>query len=49
MDTPTVRIINKHNRRGLILAPGCIALPRTPEDNILQLRKTVEKTLTITD
>ncbi len=32
------------NRRGLILGPGCVASLESPEVNILQLRKSVEKT-----
>jgi uroporphyrinogen decarboxylase len=32
------------NRRGLILGPGCVASLESPEANILQLRKSVERT-----
>jgi uroporphyrinogen decarboxylase len=34
------------NRRGLILGPGCVASLESPEANILQLRKSVERTAT---
>jgi uroporphyrinogen decarboxylase len=30
--------------RGLILGPGCVASPESPEANVVQLRKSVEKT-----
>ena len=32
------------NRRGLILGPGCVASLESPEANILQLRKSMERT-----
>ncbi|MGA2255501.1 MAG: uroporphyrinogen decarboxylase family protein [Thermoguttaceae bacterium] len=32
------------NRRGLILGPGCVASLESPEANVLQLRKSVERT-----
>ena len=32
------------NRRGLILGPGCVANLNAPEQNVLQLRKSVEET-----
>ncbi len=32
------------NHRGLILGPGCVASPESPEANIFQLRKSVERT-----
>ena len=32
------------NRRGLILGPGCVASLESPEANVLQLRRSVEKT-----
>ncbi len=32
------------DRRGLILGPGCVADPKTPDVNLLQLRKSVEGT-----
>ena len=32
------------NYRGLILGPGCVASPESPEANILQLRESVERT-----
>jgi uroporphyrinogen decarboxylase len=31
------------NRRGLILGPGCVANHEAPEDNVLQLRRSVEE------
>ena len=34
------------NHRGLILGPGCVASLESPEANVLQLRKSVEKTAT---
>ncbi len=32
------------NRRGLILGPGCVANLSAPEENVLQLRKSVQET-----
>jgi uroporphyrinogen decarboxylase len=32
------------NRRGLILGPGCVASLESPEANVIQLRKSIEKT-----
>ena len=32
------------NRRGLILGPGCVASRSAPEENVRQLRKSVEET-----
>jgi uroporphyrinogen decarboxylase len=32
------------NRRGLILGPGCVASLESPDANILQLSKSVERT-----
>jgi uroporphyrinogen decarboxylase len=32
------------NHRGLILGPGCVGSPESPDANILQLRKSVERT-----
>jgi uroporphyrinogen decarboxylase len=32
------------NRRGLILGPGCVANLNAPEENLLELRKSVEET-----
>jgi uroporphyrinogen decarboxylase len=34
------------NHRGLILGPGCVGSLESPEANVLQLRKSVEKTTT---
>ena len=34
------------NHRGLILGPGCVGSLESPEANVLQLRKSVEKTAT---
>jgi len=31
------------NRRGLVLGPGCVASRESPEENVLQLRKSVEE------
>jgi uroporphyrinogen decarboxylase len=32
------------DRRGLILGPGCVANLNAPEENVLQLRRSVEET-----
>ncbi|MFQ5893803.1 MAG: uroporphyrinogen decarboxylase family protein [Nitrospinota bacterium] len=35
------------SRRGLILGPGCVANLKAPEENVLQLRKSVESTASL--
>ena len=44
VDTQVQDAWRQVGHRGLILAPGCVASLESPEANVLQLRKSVEKT-----
>jgi uroporphyrinogen decarboxylase len=37
------------NRRGLILGPGCVASRSAPEENVLELRRSVEETARLSE
>ena len=43
VDTQVQEAWQQVNRRGLILGPGCVANLNAPEENVLQLRRSVEK------